>query len=90
MALPNDRPSREPIRVDATVAEVLPQALFRVRMDDGRLLTAHVAEDLRLRCVRVLPGDRVLVELTTYDASRGRIVRRGGPSAAPRGPAYES
>lgn len=52
----------------------LPNALFRVAVEDGHEVLAHVAADLRMRSVRLLPGDRVRVELTPYDLTRGRIV----------------
>lgn len=54
----------------------LPSALFRVRLDDGREVVAHIGGRLRLNVVRLLPGDRVRVELTPYDDGRGRIVAK--------------
>lgn len=67
---------RAPIRVEAVVAEVLPNALFRLALADGRLVTAHAADELRMHVVRVLPGDAVTVEISRYDESRGRIILR--------------
>ncbi len=64
----------EAIRVDATVKEALPNALFRVELATGQEVLAHPSEDLRFRVVRVLPGDRVVLEVSPFDWSRGRIV----------------
>jgi len=71
-----------PLRIDGTVTETLPNAMFRVRLDGfdqaptGPLVMAHVAAELRMHVVRILPGDRVTVEISRLDGSRGRIVRR--------------
>ena len=62
--------------VDGRVVAPLPSALFRVRLDDGREVVAHIGGRLRLNVVRLLPGDRVRVELTPYDDGRGRIVAK--------------
>jgi translation initiation factor IF-1 len=62
--------------VDGRVVAPLPSALFRVRLDDGREVVAHIGGRLRLNVVRLLPGDRVRVELTPYDDRRGRIVAK--------------
>jgi translation initiation factor IF-1 len=59
-----------------TIVEGLPNAIYRVALDDGREVLAHVGGRLRLTVVRLLPGDRVRVELTLLDASRGRIVAK--------------
>jgi translation initiation factor IF-1 len=59
-----------------TIVEALPSALYRVELADGRRLLAHIGQQMRLTYVRVLPGDRVVVELSPYDRSRGRIVSR--------------
>ena len=61
------------------IVEPLPNAIFRVALDDGREVLAHVGGRFRLNVVRLLPGDRVRVELTPYDSGRGRIVARLGP-----------
>lgn len=60
--------------VEGRIVEPLPNALFRVALDDGREVLAHVSGRLRLSIVRLLPGDRVRVELAAYDQRRGRIV----------------
>jgi translation initiation factor IF-1 len=62
-----------------TIVEALPGQLYRVELSDGRRLLAHIGQQLRLTYVRVLPGDRVVVELSPYDRSRGRIVARSAP-----------
>ncbi len=62
--------------VDGTVAAILPRALYRVVLGDGRRVTAHVASGLSRNFVRLVVGDRVTVELSLRDAGRGRIVRR--------------
>lgn len=67
---------RGPAPVEGRVVEQLPNILFRVRLDDGREVLAHIGGRLRLNIVRLLPGDRVRVELTPYDDGRGRIVAR--------------
>lgn len=68
--------SKERIYKDGTVEEALPSTLFRVRLDDGRELLGHLSGKMRLNHIRVLPGDRVQLELSPYDATKGRIVRR--------------
>ena len=63
-------------QVDGVVDEVLPNALFRVVLGGGQRITAHISGRTRLNLVRLLPGDRVRVELSPYDRSRGRIINR--------------
>lgn len=65
------------IRVQGQVIEALPSTHFKVRLDDGREIIAHLAGKLRLFRIKVLPGDRVTVEMTPYDETRGRIIYRG-------------
>lgn len=69
-------PKKDVIRMEGTVKEVLPNAMFRVELDNGLLVLAHVSGKMRMHYIRILPGDRVTVELTPYDLSRGRIVYR--------------
>ncbi|MCR4398496.1 MAG: translation initiation factor IF-1 [Firmicutes bacterium] len=64
------------IEVEGTVIEPLPNAMFRVELDNGHKVLAHASGKIRMNFIRILPGDRVLVELSPYDLSRGRIVRR--------------
>ncbi|AIS53168.1 translation initiation factor IF-1 [Thermoanaerobacter kivui] len=65
------------IEVEGTVVEALPNAMFQVQLDNGHKVLAHVSGKLRMNFIRILPGDRVTVELSPYDLSRGRIVWRG-------------
>lgn len=64
------------IKVGGTVTEALPDTTFRVKLDDGREILAYLAGKMRLHYIRVIPGDRVLVELSPYDQTRGRIIYR--------------
>lgn len=66
----------EAIEVEGTVVEPLPNAMFRVELDNGHKVLAHVSGKMRKFFIRILPGDRVTVELSPYDLSRGRIVYR--------------
>ena len=67
---------QEGIRMNGVVTEALSNAMFRVRLDNGHEVIAHISGKLRVRYVRILPGDRVEVELSPYDLRRGRILRR--------------
>ncbi len=67
---------KDVIRVEGTIKEVLPNAMFRVELDNGMIVLAHVSGKMRMHYIRILPGDRVTVELTPYDLTRGRIVYR--------------
>lgn len=69
-------PKEEAIEVEGRVIEALPNAMFRVELDNGHRVLAHIAGKLRMHFIKVLPGDRVKVELSPYDLSRGRIVYR--------------
>ena len=64
--------------VEGTIIAPLPNGIFRVALDDGREVLAHVGGRFRLAVVRLLPGDRVRVELTPFDPGRGRIVAKSG------------
>jgi translation initiation factor IF-1 len=66
----------EAIEVEATVVEPLPNAMFRVALENKHQVLAHISGKMRKHFIRILPGDRVLVELSPYDLSRGRIVYR--------------
>ena len=66
----------EPITVEAIVTESLPNARFRAKLESGHEILAHVSGKMRMHYIRILPGDRVTVELTPYDLSRARIVFR--------------
>jgi translation initiation factor IF-1 len=64
------------IQVEGTVKETLPNATFRVELQSGHQVLAHIGGKLRVHFIRILPGDRVLVELSPYDLSRGRVIYR--------------
>jgi len=64
-------------RKQGTVLDSLPNTLFRVKLDEGKEILAHLAGKLRIYRIKVLPGDRVTVEMSSYDQERGRIVYRG-------------
>lgn len=66
----------EPIEVQGTVVEPLPNAMFRVELENGHKVLAHVSGKMRMNFIRILPGDKVTVELSPYDLSRGRITYR--------------
>ena len=66
----------ELIEVEGIVNEALPNAMFRVELDNGHKVLAHVSGKIRMHFIRILPGDRVKVELSPYDLSRGRITFR--------------
>lgn len=66
----------EAIEVEAEVIETLPNAQFRVQLENGHKVLAHISGKMRKYFIRILPGDRVLVELSPYDLDRGRIVYR--------------
>ena len=65
------------LRKSGQVLETLPNANFKVKLDDGKEVLCHLAGKLRIYRIKILPGDRVTVEMTSYDDSRGRIVYRG-------------
>ncbi len=67
---------QDAIEVEGVVTEPLPNVMFRVELADGQGVLAHVGGKLRLHFVKILPGDRVLVELSPYDLTRGRITHR--------------
>ena len=67
---------KESIEVEGIVSEALPNAMFRVELPNGHKVLAHISGKLRVHYIRVLPGDRVLIELSPYDLTRGRITYR--------------
>jgi translation initiation factor IF-1 len=67
---------KEAIRVQATVTEALPNAMFRVELKGGHKILAHVSGKMRMHYIRILPGDTVTVEMSPYDLNRGRIILR--------------
>ena len=66
----------EGIQVEGSVVETLPNAMFKVKLDNGHEVLAHISGKMRMHYIRILPGDRVLVELSPYDLTRGRVVYR--------------
>ena len=64
------------IEIEGTIVESLPNAFFRVELDNGHKVLAHISGKMRMHYIRILPDDRVVVELSPYDLSRGRIVYR--------------
>ena len=66
----------EPIEVEGVVVEPLPNAMFRVKLDNGHLVLAHISGKMRKNYIRILRGDKVTVQLTPYDLSKGRIIYR--------------
>ncbi|MBK7643481.1 MAG: translation initiation factor IF-1 [Planctomycetes bacterium] len=67
----------EPITVEAIVTESLPNARFRAKLDSGHEILAHVSGKMRMHYIRILPGDKITVEMSPYDLSKGRIICRG-------------
>ncbi|CAG9614198.1 translation initiation factor IF-1 [Bacillus sp. NPDC077411] len=64
------------IEVEGTVIETLPNAMFKVELENGHVVLAHVSGKIRMNFIRILPGDKVTVELSPYDLNRGRITYR--------------
>lgn len=67
---------QQPIKQDGTIVEALPNAQFRVELDNGHEILAHVSGKMRMYYIKILPGDRVAVEMSPYDLSKGRITYR--------------
>jgi len=67
---------KDAIRLEAKVIEALPNAMFKVELENGHQVLAHVSGKMRMHFIRILPGDKVTVEMSPYDLSRGRIVLR--------------
>ncbi|MDD3233716.1 MAG: translation initiation factor IF-1 [Candidatus Omnitrophota bacterium] len=69
-------PKEDLVETEGTVQEALPNAMFRVQLDNGHMVLAHVSGKMRMHFIRILPGDKVKLELSPYDLSRGRITFR--------------
>ena len=69
-------PKEDAIQVEGKVLETLPNAMFRVELDNGHKVLAHISGKMRMHYIRILPGDRVTVELSPYDLTRGRVIFR--------------
>ena len=67
------KPKEDAIVLEGTVTEPLPNAMFRVELENGHKVLAHISGKMRMHYIRILPGDKVVVELSPYDLSRGRI-----------------
>ncbi len=67
---------KEAIRLQAKVTDALPNAMFRVELENGHRILAHVSGKMRMHYIRILPGDTVTVEMSPYDLNRGRIILR--------------
>ncbi|NLW25479.1 MAG: translation initiation factor IF-1 [Clostridia bacterium] len=68
--------SKDVIEVEGTVVEPLPNAMFKVKLDNGHIVLAHISGKIRMNFIKILPGDKVTVELSPYDLTRGRITYR--------------
>jgi len=66
----------EPIEIEGVVVETLPNAMFRVKLENKHIVLAHISGKMRMHYIRILPGDKVTVELSPYDLTRGRITYR--------------
>jgi len=64
------------IEVEGTVVEKLPNAMFRVELENGHRILAHISGKLRMHFIRIIPGDKVLIEMSPYDLTKGRIIWR--------------
>ena len=64
------------IEIEGTVVEALPNAAFKVQLENGKVILAHISGKLRMNYIRILPGDKVTVELSPYDLTKGRITWR--------------
>jgi len=73
---PLRKPRSDAVEMEGTVKLALPNTMFRVQLEDGREILAHIGGKMRKHFIRILPGDRVIVELSIYDLDRGRIVYR--------------
>jgi len=69
-------PKGDAIEVNGTVQEALPNAMFRVQLENGHRVLAHISGKMRMHYIKILPGDKVTVELSPYDLTRGRITYR--------------
>lgn len=69
-------PKEEAVQVEGTVVEALPNAMFRIELPNQHKVLAHVSGKMRMNFIRILPGDKVMLELSPYDLTRGRIIYR--------------
>lgn len=69
-------PKEEPIVALGEIVETLPNAMFKVKLENGHIVLAHVSGKMRMYFIRIVPGDKVTIELSPYDLDRGRIIQR--------------
>ena len=69
-------PKEDVIRVEGTVREILPKTMFRVELQNGHVILAHISGKMRMNFIRIMRGDKVVVEMSPYDKTKGRIVYR--------------
>ncbi|HSB52278.1 MAG TPA: translation initiation factor IF-1 [Dissulfurispiraceae bacterium] len=69
-------PKEDNIEVQGTIVETLPNAMFRVQLENGQVILAYVSGKMRMHFIKILPGDKVLVELSPYDLTKGRVTYR--------------
>lgn len=72
----NKQTTKEVIELEGTVLETLPNAMFKVELENGHVVLAHISGKMRMHYIRILPGDRVKLEMTPYDLTKGRITYR--------------
>jgi len=70
------KPKDDVVRIDGIVKETLPNAMFKIEVEGGHVVLGHVSGKMRMNFIRILPGDKVVLELSPYDLTRGRIIRR--------------
>jgi translation initiation factor IF-1 len=68
--------TKEVIEIEGTVLETLPNAMFKVELENGHVILAHISGKMRMHYIKILPGDKVTVEMTPYDLTKGRVVYR--------------
>ena len=69
-------PKQEALKIDGVILETLPNATFKVELESGHIVLAHISGKMRMHFIKILPGDKVTVELSPYDLRRGRIIYR--------------
>jgi translation initiation factor IF-1 len=75
---------KDAIEVAGKVVELLPNTMFRIELDNGHRVLAHISGKMRLNFIRILPGDRVVLEMSPYDLTKGRITYRHKESSSPQ------
>jgi len=68
--------NKEIVKLEGVVEETLPSTTFKIKLDNGHVILAHISGRMRVNYIRLLPGDRVLVEMSPYDLTKGRIIQR--------------